>query len=206
MCTPKTCGAVNANCGQVSDGCGGLTANCGSCDGGDICGGAGIPSVCGRNIPDGGGNCTNLCMHQAQCSGNTTTTVTGVVLAPTDSTAGYGNPDPISNALVYVPNATVSPFDAGVTCDQCTSSVSGSPLVSTYSNVDGTFTLKGKSAKASFAVTLIGAGPGFAGGPDMGHVIGIHAEGWIDPKVFDIGPFFKDPIQLVIDTEFDHKG
>jgi hypothetical protein len=40
----------------------------------------------------------------------------------------------------------------------------------------------------------------------MGHVIGIHAEGWIDPRQFDMGPFFVDPIQLVIDTEFDHKG
>ena len=76
----------------------------------------------------------------------------------------------------------------------------------THGKVDGTFTLKGKSAKVTFDVTLVGAGPGFAGGPEMGHVIGIHAEGWIDPKLFDIGPFFKDPIQLVIDTEFDHKG
>ena len=76
----------------------------------------------------------------------------------------------------------------------------------THGKVDGTFTLKGKSATVTFDVTLVGAGPGFAGGPEMGHVIGIHAEGWIDPKLFDIGPYFKDPIQLVIDTEFDHKG
>ncbi len=27
-----------------------------------------------------------------------------------------------------------------------------------------------------------------------------------NPADFDIGAFFKDPIQLVIDTEFDHKG
>jgi len=76
----------------------------------------------------------------------------------------------------------------------------------THGTVTGTFTLKGKSKPITFAVTLIGAGPGFAGGPVMGHVIGIHAEGAIDPQDYDMGPFFKEPIQLVIDTEFDHKG
>ncbi len=76
----------------------------------------------------------------------------------------------------------------------------------THGTVDGTFTLKGRAVPLSFDVTLIGCGPGFAGGPVMGHVIGIHAETRIDPKLFAMGPFFKDPIQLVIDTEFDHKG
>ena len=76
----------------------------------------------------------------------------------------------------------------------------------THGTVTGTFTLKGKTATVTFAVTLIGAGPGFAGSPVMGHVIGIHAEGAINPQDFDMGPFFKEPIQLVIDTEFDHKG
>lgn len=76
----------------------------------------------------------------------------------------------------------------------------------THGKVDGNFTLKGKTVPQTFDVTLVGAGPGFAGGPTMGHVIGIHAEGNIDPTKFDMGPFFKDPIQLVIDAEFDHKG
>jgi polyisoprenoid-binding protein YceI len=75
----------------------------------------------------------------------------------------------------------------------------------THGKVDGKFTLKGKTVPMTFDVTLVGAGPGFAGGPVMGHVIGIHAEGSIDPKEFDMGPFFVDPIQLVIDAEFDHK-
>ncbi|MBS0471806.1 MAG: YceI family protein [Proteobacteria bacterium] len=74
----------------------------------------------------------------------------------------------------------------------------------THGTVDGIFTLKGKSVKLSFAVSLVGAGPGFAGGPTMGHVIGIHAEGWIKPQDFSMGPFFTDPIEIVIDTEFDH--
>jgi polyisoprenoid-binding protein YceI len=76
----------------------------------------------------------------------------------------------------------------------------------THGKVDGKFTFRGKTVPLTFDVVLVGAGPGFAGGPVMGHVIGIHAEGWIDPKEFDMGPFFVDPIQLVIDTEFDHKG
>jgi len=76
----------------------------------------------------------------------------------------------------------------------------------THGKVDGKFTLKGKTVDLTFDVTLVGAGPGFAGSPQMGHVIGIHAEGWIDPKEFDMGPFFTDPIELVIDTEFDHLG
>jgi polyisoprenoid-binding protein YceI len=76
----------------------------------------------------------------------------------------------------------------------------------THGKVEGKFTLKGKTVPLTFDVTLVGAGPGFAGGMTMGHVIGIHAEGFIDPTDFDMGPFFKDPIQLVIDTEFDHKG
>ncbi|MBV9421051.1 MAG: polyisoprenoid-binding protein [Alphaproteobacteria bacterium] len=75
----------------------------------------------------------------------------------------------------------------------------------THGKVEGTFTLKGKSAPMTFDVTLVGAGPGFAGGPVMGHVIGIHAEGMLDPQAYDMGPFFKMPIKLVIDTEFDHK-
>ncbi|HXC56673.1 MAG TPA: YceI family protein [Rhizomicrobium sp.] len=80
------------------------------------------------------------------------------------------------------------------------------PTDATHGKVDGKFTLKGKTVPLTFDVTLVGAGPGFAGGPVMGHVIGIHAEGFINPQDFNLGPFFKDPIQLVIDTEFDHKG
>jgi polyisoprenoid-binding protein YceI len=75
-----------------------------------------------------------------------------------------------------------------------------------HGKVDGTFTLKGRSMPLTFDVTLVGAGPGFAGGPVMGHVIGIHAEGTINPQDYDMGPFFTTPIELVIDTEFDKPG
>ncbi len=140
-CTPRTCAQAGANCGQVSDGCGGLTPNCGGCDGGDICGGAGTPSVCG-SVPFDAGACVNLCLNQAVCTPTTKTKLSGAVLAPTDPALGFGQPDPIPGALIYVPNAPVLPFpDAGVTCDQCADGVSGSPLVSTTSQLDGGFVL-----------------------------------------------------------------
>lgn len=75
-----------------------------------------------------------------------------------------------------------------------------------HGKVDGKITLMGKTVPVTFDVTLIGAGPGFAGSPVMGHVIGIHAEGAINPQDFGMSPFFKTPIQLVIDTEFDKPG
>ncbi|MGN6515788.1 MAG: YceI family protein [Rhizomicrobium sp.] len=75
-----------------------------------------------------------------------------------------------------------------------------------HGKVDGKFTLMGKTVPLTFDVTLVGAGPGFAGSPQMGHVIGIHAEGDINPQDFGMSPFFKAPIQLVIDTEFDKPG
>ena len=75
-----------------------------------------------------------------------------------------------------------------------------------HGKVDGKFTLMGKTVPLTFDVTLVGAGPGFAGSPQMGHVIGIHAEGNINPQDFGMSPFFKTPIQLVIDTEFDKPG
>jgi hypothetical protein len=138
-CTPRTCG--QANCGQLGDGCGGLTAVCGTCTAPDICGGAGVPSKCGHLEADGGNvPCVNLCLQQQHCDAGTTT-VSGVVYAPTDADAGYGNPDPLPGALVYVPNSPVSPFETGARCEQCAASVSGSPLVHTTSAVNGAFTL-----------------------------------------------------------------
>ncbi len=76
----------------------------------------------------------------------------------------------------------------------------------THGKVDGTFTLRGKSVPLTFDVTLVGAGPGFAGSMEMGHVLGIHAESAIDPKEFGLPALFNKPIQLSIDTEFDRKA
>lgn len=76
----------------------------------------------------------------------------------------------------------------------------------THGKVDGTLSLMGKTMSVTFTVTLVGAGPGFAGGPVMGHVIGIHAETRIDPHAIGLPPILSAPIELAIDTEFDKKS
>ncbi len=133
LCTPTTCQQLGFNCGPAGDGCGGLL-QCGTCTLPDICGGGGKPSVCG-----GGTACTGLCLQQTTCDGGPLTTLTGRVVAGT--LPKYGNPDPIPNVLVYVPNGTVKAFTKGVQCSQCGADVSGNPLVETTTGVDGTFTL-----------------------------------------------------------------
>jgi hypothetical protein len=45
-CAPKTCTALGAQCGSVSDGCGGLL-DCGVCKTGQVCGGT-QPNHCSR--------------------------------------------------------------------------------------------------------------------------------------------------------------
>jgi YD repeat-containing protein len=51
-CTPKTCEALGAKCGQLSDGCS-ATLDCGSCTAPETCGGGGQANVCGIGLtPD----------------------------------------------------------------------------------------------------------------------------------------------------------
>lgn len=75
-----------------------------------------------------------------------------------------------------------------------------------HGTVDGKLTIMGKTVNAIFDVQLIGAGPGFAASPAMGHVIGIHALTHVDPKALGLPPVFSDPIEIAIDTEFTKKG
>jgi hypothetical protein len=144
-CTPGSCASLGYNCGAATDGCGGMLANCGTCTAPLVCG-AGKPNVCGSNTP-----CTGLCLQQAACAGGTPTTVTGTVRAGLQEGAAAWvpagtTPDPVPGVLVYVPNGPLTQFDADPThpqvqCSQCGADVSGSPLVSTTTNFDGTFTL-----------------------------------------------------------------
>jgi len=129
-CTPQTCQQLGDECGPAADGCGGLL-QCGTCL---------PPLTCGAQAPwRCGSQCTNLCHQQVVCDSGSTT-VSGTVVAGTLPL--YGSPDPISGAIVYVPNATVQPFAPGVACNQCGADVSGSPLVETQTAPDGTFTLQ----------------------------------------------------------------
>ena len=140
-CGLRTCQSVGANCGPLGDGCDGVL-QCGTCNSPDICGGGG-PSVCGLNGGTGGsgGGCTNLCLQQVSCPNGGATTITGTVYAPTNPANGFGNPDPLPNALVYIPNSAVAAFTPGVQCEVCGAPASGDPLVTTTSAADGTFTL-----------------------------------------------------------------
>jgi hypothetical protein len=143
LCQPTSCAAQSIACGQIDDGCGDVL-QCGSCAPPDTCGGGGAPGQCGHV-------CTGLCPYQAACDGGATTTITGTVTA---AISQYLNPqapakvplppDPVPNVLVYIPNAALSALPHGYSvgqCPLCGADVSGNPLVSTYTNFDGTFSL-----------------------------------------------------------------
>lgn len=142
-CVPATCASTGAACGAVADGCGGMTPSCGTCPTGQTCGGAGVANQCGAPP------CTGLCTQQDACPAQPHTTISGRVTAPGhDDVATWGVADPIYGALVYIPNGSagpprygVAPFAPGVACGTCNSQVSGEPLVSVTTGVDGTFIL-----------------------------------------------------------------
>ncbi len=79
-------------------------------------------------------SCTGLCLQQITCPSNGTTSISGKVYAPNGT-------DVLPGVLVYVPNAAVQPFTPGAQCLQAGQPASGSPLISTVTAADGTFTL-----------------------------------------------------------------
>ncbi|MGZ5967279.1 MAG: hypothetical protein ACXWP4_06405, partial [Polyangiales bacterium] len=146
-CTKKTCADYPAGtCGMVSDGCGGLTADCGSCTSPAICGGGGVASKCG-----GGGTsttCVNLACKQVVCTPTTdTTSISGTVYDP----AGLR---PLPNVFVYVPNAAVGTLPSGASCDKCSAALSGSPLVTTTTDVNGKFKLDNMPVDTNVPVVI----------------------------------------------------
>ncbi len=78
-------------------------------------------------------------------------------------------------------------------------STSFKPTDKTRGKVEGQFTLMGKTKPVIFDVELVGAGKGFGGKPR----IGVHAVATINPQDYGLPPFFTDPIQIQIDTEFE---
>jgi len=80
--------------------------------------------------------CVGLECKRVSCPSGAKTTISGVVYAPTKVA-----PDPLYNAIVYVPNAKVSPFPAGVACEKCGTLTTGSPIVTALSGPDGKFVL-----------------------------------------------------------------
>jgi hypothetical protein len=154
VCKPKTCADLGAECGAQGDGCGGVIASCGACAPPAICGGGGAPSKCGGGTDAGsGGTCTGLCARIPSCPTGTTTTIEGTVYAPTP--ARFGSPDPIYNAVVYVPkDGTVGPFPSAITCDRCAASVPPTALVSAVTGPDGKFVLRGVPAGANVPLVI----------------------------------------------------
>ncbi|MBX3185480.1 MAG: carboxypeptidase regulatory-like domain-containing protein [Labilithrix sp.] len=92
-----------------------------------------VPSP-GTFPPAQGAPCEGLACKQVDCGGGVTTTLTGTVTAPNGTL-------PLYNAIVFVPNAPLEPLADGASCDRC-GAVSGDPLVSAVTDVNGKFELK----------------------------------------------------------------
>jgi hypothetical protein len=134
-CLARTCAEAGANCGPIPDGCGGVV-QCGGCKSGAKCGGGDVPSVCtGTNPPA----CVGLCQQEVTCPGTSTTTISGIVHAPTP--AKFGAADPLYDVLVYIPNGQVMAFSPTVSCDRCDTATSGSPLLEVATDATGHFRL-----------------------------------------------------------------
>ncbi len=78
--------------------------------------------------------CSGLECQQVQCAGGGTTSLTGKVFDPSGTV-------PLYNAVVYVPNAALEPFSAGVSCDRCGTALSGKPITTALTDAKGEFVL-----------------------------------------------------------------
>ena len=61
---------------------------------------------------------------------------------------------PLYNATVYIPNAPVGPLAQGASCQRCDMENSGSPIVTTHTDVDGHFVLRDVPAGADIPVVV----------------------------------------------------
>jgi hypothetical protein len=87
------------------------------------------------SFPEDKKPCEGLACKQVDCgTPGLTTTVTGIVTAPNGTL-------PLYNAIVYVPTEPLEPIKNGASCDRC-GNVSGKPLVSAITGVDGKFVLE----------------------------------------------------------------
>ncbi len=150
---------ASCQCGPGGANVGGPCQSDGDCSGGLVCvdrkcaskggtgGGTGAGGGQGTGGGGGGTSCVNLECKQVQCAGGQKTTLTGKVYAPNGTL-------PLYNAIVYVPNAPLSPFTPGVSCDKCGAPLSGSPLVQAVTRADGSFTLENVPAGADIPLVI----------------------------------------------------
>ncbi len=93
-------------------------------------------------------SCTGLCLQQVSCPSGQTTTITGKVFAPNGT-------DPLPNVTVYIPNAPVAAFPAGVQCPVTGTPPLGSPLLGTTTATDGSFLLTNVPVGANIPVVAV---------------------------------------------------
>ncbi|MBW8747854.1 MAG: hypothetical protein JF584_09885, partial [Acidobacteria bacterium] len=96
----------------------------------------------------GSSTCTGLCLQQVTCPSGQTTSISGKVYAPNGT-------DPLPNVTVYIPNAPIDPFPTGVSCPVVGAPPSGSPLVGTVTDVDGSFTLTDVPVGANIPLVIV---------------------------------------------------
>ncbi|HWB31614.1 MAG TPA: choice-of-anchor D domain-containing protein [Acidobacteriaceae bacterium] len=102
----------------------------------------------GLGAAAGAQSCTGLCQQQVSCPGDETTSITGTVYAPNGT-------DPLPNVTVYIPNAPVAPFTAGVSCPIAGAPPSGSPLVGGVTDVNGNFELDNVPVGTNIPLVII---------------------------------------------------
>ena len=128
-CTPITCTPTGGGqyCGHIGNGCGGVL-DCPVCPGGMACGTGAQAGVCPGVTT--GTTCTGIQCNIAKCAGTAKTTVSGTIYDPAGVT-------PLYNVVAYIPNATLDPIPTGASCDRCNVTLSGQPIASALSDVDG---------------------------------------------------------------------
>ncbi|HUJ63704.1 MAG TPA: hypothetical protein VLX92_34630 [Kofleriaceae bacterium] len=113
---------------------------------------------CGSDTcsPDGqcvsGSGCTGLQCQQVDCTSMglaaDATQISGTVFAPNGTLPLYG-------INVYVPNSDPGPMPPGLTCNQCTDSLPGNPVVQVTTDEAGKFTLANMPVGTNIPLVIV---------------------------------------------------
>jgi hypothetical protein len=131
--------------------CTSLPGNPGYVDAGGIYPGPEGGLTLGNGEAGSSGPCTGLQCYVAQCSGGTTSTLSGTVTDPAGQV-------PMYSATVYIPvdpTGVIPAFTTGVTCDQCAGAVPPDAVASTTTDVNGNFTLSGIPTGSGLLVPVV---------------------------------------------------